>query len=86
MGQGYIDVCPQLDQPRSSEHYLQPVQVNRNIELVMRNLPPEVKCKQHACSLIFFACISFPSRLVGTTTYVQLITLIYQPCTTMRHL
>ena len=43
MNQDYIDVCPLLDRPPGGgENYLQPVQVNRNIELVTRNLPPEV--------------------------------------------
>ena len=44
MGQDYTDVCPLLDRPPGGgENYLQPVQVNRSIELVTRNLPPEVK-------------------------------------------
>ena len=44
MNQDYTDVCPLLDRPTGGrENYLQPVQVNRNIELVTRNLPPEVK-------------------------------------------
>ena len=44
MGQDYTDVCPLLDRPPGGgENYLQPVQVNRSVELVTRNLPPEVK-------------------------------------------
>ena len=44
MGQDFTDVCPLLDRPSGGgENYLQPVQVTRNIELVTRNLPPEVK-------------------------------------------
>ena len=38
----FTDVCPLLDRPPGREYYLQPVQVNRNIELVTRNLPAEV--------------------------------------------
>ena len=44
MSQDYTDVCPLFDRPPGGgENYLRPVQVNRNIELVTRNLPPEVK-------------------------------------------
>ena len=44
MGQDYTDVCPLLDRPPGDgDNYLQPVQVARDIELVTRNLPPEVK-------------------------------------------
>ena len=42
MNQDYTDVCPLLGPPAGRESYLQPVQVNRNIELVARNLPAEV--------------------------------------------
>ena len=43
VGQDFTDVCPLLDRPPGGgENYLQPVQVARNIELVTRNLPPEV--------------------------------------------
>ena len=43
MNQDFTDVCPLLDRPPGGgQNYLQPVQVNRNIELVTRNLPPEV--------------------------------------------
>ena len=44
MSQDFTDVCPLLDRPPGGgENYLQPVHVARNIELVTRNLPPEVK-------------------------------------------
>ena len=44
MNQDYTDVCPLLDRPPGGgQNYLQPVQVNRDIELVTRNLPPEVE-------------------------------------------
>ena len=44
MNQDSTAVCPLLDRPPGGgESYLQPVQVNRNIELVTRNLPAEVK-------------------------------------------
>lgn len=53
----YADVCPLLDIPHFGQSYLQPVQVSRNIELVTRNLPPEVgslfstiKVKLSSCS------------------------------------
>ena len=43
MNQNFTDVCPLLDRPPGGgQNYLQPVQVARNIELVTRNLPPEV--------------------------------------------
>ena len=42
LGETYVDVCPLLDQPSPGINYTQPVQLNRNIELVTRNLPPEV--------------------------------------------
>ena len=42
MSQDYTHLCPQLDHPSFGENYLQPVQLNKNIELVTRNLPPEV--------------------------------------------
>ena len=42
MGETFIDVCPLLDQPSPGMNYQQPVQVNQDIELVTRNLPPEV--------------------------------------------
>ena len=42
MGETFIDVCPLLDQPSPGENYRQPVQINQNIELVTRNLPPAV--------------------------------------------
>ena len=44
MNQNFTDVCPLLDRPPGGgNNYLQPVQVDRDIELVTRNLPPEVK-------------------------------------------
>ena len=43
MNQDYTDVCPLLDCPFGGQNYLQPVQVNRNIELVTRNLPAVVQ-------------------------------------------
>ena len=62
MNQNYTDVCPLLDHPPGGgENYLQPVQVARNIELVTRNLPPEVK-ERSTCTLfwntVFFLQIS----------------------------
>ena len=42
MGQTFTDVCPLLDQPSPGENYQQPVLISTNIELVARNLPPEV--------------------------------------------
>ena len=42
IGQNYSDVCPFLDEPSPGEDYLHPVQANRNINLVTRNLPREV--------------------------------------------
>ena len=42
MSQTFADVCPLLDQPSPGVNYTQPVLVDRNIELVTRNLPPEV--------------------------------------------
>ena len=42
MSQTFVDVCPLLDQPLPGVNYQQPILVNRNIELVTRNLPPEV--------------------------------------------
>ena len=44
MNQDYTDVCPLLDRSTVGENYLQPVKVNRNIELVTRNLPAQVMC------------------------------------------
>ena len=44
MNQDFTDVCPLLDRPPGGgENYLQSVQVARNIDLVTRNLPPEVE-------------------------------------------
>lgn len=44
MNEDYTDVCPLLDRPPGGgQSYLQPVEVNRNIELVTKNLPAEVK-------------------------------------------
>jgi hypothetical protein len=42
MDETFADVCPLLDQPSPGENYQQPVLVNQDIELVTRNLPPEV--------------------------------------------
>ena len=42
VNQNFSDVCPLLDRPIGGQNYLQPVQVNRNIELVTRNLPAVV--------------------------------------------
>ena len=42
MGQTFADVCPLLDQPSPGMNYQQPVLINQDIELVTRNLPPEV--------------------------------------------
>ena len=57
MSQTYVDVCPLLDQPSPRENYTQPVQVNRNIELVTRNLPFEVQpCKEIGLVLKCLLC------------------------------
>ena len=42
MNQYFTDVCPLLDRPTGGQNYLQPVQANKNIELVTRNLPAAV--------------------------------------------
>ena len=42
VNQNFSDVCPLLDRPIGGQNYLQPIQVNRNIELVTRNLPAVV--------------------------------------------
>ena len=42
MGETFTNVCPLLDHPSPGMNYQQPVQVNQDIELVTRNLPPEV--------------------------------------------
>ena len=39
----YTEVCPLLVQPSSGGSYLHPVWTNRDIELVTRNLHPEVR-------------------------------------------
>ena len=54
MQQDYTDVCPLLDQPSPGQNYTQPVAVNRNIELVTRNLPPEVSCCYQYYSFVNF--------------------------------
>ena len=52
MNQDYTDVCPLLDHPTGGrENYLQPVQVDRDIELVTRNLPPEVYKRNNYAAL-----------------------------------
>ena len=45
MSETFMDVCPLLDQPSTGQNYTQPVMESRNIELVTRNLPTEVKYK-----------------------------------------
>ena len=41
--QHYTEVCPLLVQPSPGASYLHPVQTNRDIQLVTRNLHPEVR-------------------------------------------
>ena len=53
----FTDVCPLLDQPSPGLNYTQPVLVNRTIELVTRNLPPEVQlCYDVEDKLIVYNC------------------------------
>ena len=67
MNQDFTDVCPLLDRPPGGgENYLQPVQVNRNIELVTRNLPPEVN-KINKYATLDYCCTTFYRFLVLCT-------------------
>ena len=57
MSETFADVCPLLDQPSLGVNYTQPVLINTNIELVTRNLPPEVwLCYDREDKLIVYNC------------------------------
>ena len=61
MSQDSTAVCPLLDRPPGGgESYLQPVQVNRNIELVTRNLPAEVEDRSTLLCLDHYSCFNLP--------------------------
>jgi hypothetical protein len=73
MNQDYTDVCPLLDRPPGGrENYLQPVQVDRNVQLVTRNLPPEVKGVYTDKYATIYVCLEYGPNF--SCRYLVLIT------------
>ena len=70
MGQDFTDLCPRLDRPPGGgDNYLQPVQVNGSIELVTRNLPPEVEeILLSTCTLFWNTVLIFFYRFLVLVT------------------
>ena len=72
VGQDFTDVCPLLDRPPGGgDNYLQPVQVDRNIELVTRNLPPEVKKERISTLLCLDYYFNFFCRFLVLVTHAM---------------